>query len=138
MNDKTSKTAFNKPGNIADKTAVPGHHELEEKFRNYKDVTQDAKHRAQIDKYRNNYLDAKTKQDAKAGVENKYFKDGVSLGVNTEKGRKGMEQNQQYRQEQIRKSSWKDAKNYYAENYSLQKDFSEKAHDKNKEMEKGR
>lgn len=126
----SSKNEFNKTNNRPDKSKVPTHEELERKFLNHKNVTDNTKHQAQIDKYRNNYLDTKQKQEVRDGVQNHQFTQAVHTGFQSEKNRKGMEQNQQLGHERSRKEAWKEVKNYYKGNYSVAKNFNEKAPDK--------
>lgn len=122
-----NKNDFNKLNYRPSKEKAPTHEQLEQKFRVHKDVTNNARHKDQMDKYRNNYMDAKSKQESKEGVQKKHFKDGLQKGHYTEKDIRGMESNHAIQQEAIRKTSWKEAKTYYKNNYSLEKNFNEKS-----------
>jgi len=112
---------------MPDNDNIPKHLELELKFQKHKAVTPNTKHRAQMDKFRNNYMDKKTIRDHKDGAEKFLFDMGVEEGFQSESDRDGLEQNQRYRHEQLRKTSWKEAKIYYKTNYSLEKKFNEKS-----------
>ena len=125
-----NKNDFNKLNYRPSKEKAPTHEQLEQKFKVHKEVTDNARHKAQMDKYRNNYMDEKSKQESKEGMQLKHFKDGVNIGVHPKEGKEAVVNTHDKQREAIRKTSWKETKSYYKNNYSLEKNFNEKTRGK--------
>lgn len=124
-----NKKDFNKINDRSSKDKTPTHEQLEEKFKVHKDVTDNPRHKAQVDKYRNNYLNTKSKQEVKEGIQLKNLKDGVNIGLHPEEGKNAVIKTHDHQRKEIRKTSWKEVKNYYKKHYSLEKKFNDKARD---------
>lgn len=112
--------------------------ELHHKLDTFEQLAEEPKDKFAVMRFRNNYLDAKERVASKNGIQREHFLQGVDKGIHKDDDIKNLDNNIRLEDQQQKKDSLKEAKDYYHTNYSLTIKFSEKtlSKEKNKQMDK--